>query len=84
MVSSRSAALFWPITAMRRFSSIGSAATSTPATSARPAVGVISEVSMPIVVDLPAPLGPISPKHSPGRTSRSTPSTACTSPAAVW
>ena len=33
-----------------------------------------------MVVDLPAPLGPSSPKDSPGGTSKSIPSTAVNSP----
>ena len=33
-----------------------------------------------IVVDLPAPLGPSSPKDSPGATSKEMPSTALSSP----
>src|SRR6185312_6647462 len=35
---------------------------------------------MRIVVDLPAPLGPKSPKHTPTGTSRSSPSTAVIGP----
>ena len=44
-----------------------------------PASGVVSPSSISTVVVLPAPLGPSSPKHSPGHTSRSRPSTASTS-----
>ena len=45
-----------------------------------PAVMVIKVVSIRTVVDLPAPFGPRKPNTSPGRTSRSTPRTASTSP----
>src|SRR5512133_3210813 len=44
-----------------------------------PSLG-ISPVSMRIVVDLPAPLGPRKPKKLPRGTSRSTPSTAAFEP----
>src|SRR4051812_16124410 len=44
-----------------------------------PSLG-ISPVSMRMVVDLPAPLGPRKPKKLPRGTSRSTPSTAAFSP----
>ena len=37
-------------------------------------------VSMPTVVDLPAPLGPSSPNTSPGGTAKSMPFTASTPP----
>jgi hypothetical protein len=37
-------------------------------------------VSMPTVVDLPAPLGPSRPKTSPGATSKSMAFTASTPP----
>ena len=45
-----------------------------------PPVGTTVVVSIPIVVDLPAPFGPSSPKNSPRRTSRSSPSTATSDP----
>src|ERR1035438_6751030 len=54
--------------------------TSNPATIARPEVGLSSPQSMRIVVDLPAPFGPINPKTSPLRTSRLIRSTATKSP----
>ena len=75
--------LFWVTTPIRRFTPTGSATTSMPATQARPPVGSTSVVSMPIVVDLPAPLGPSRPKNSPPLTSRSMPQTAGTSPREV-
>src|SRR5947207_3029882 len=43
------------------------------------AAGASSPSQISIVVVLPAPLGPSSPKHSPARTSRSRSSTATTS-----
>ena len=45
-----------------------------------PPVGTIVVVSMPIVVDLPAPFGPSRPNTSPGATSKSMPFTASTPP----
>src|ERR1700744_17080 len=55
-------------------------ATSKPATSARPALGLVSVQSMLIVVVLPAPLGPRKPKTSPVSTSKFVPLTASKSP----
>ena len=40
-------------------------------------------VSIPMVVDLPAPFGPSSPNTSPGATSKSTPRTASIPPGYV-
>jgi hypothetical protein len=54
--------------------------TSTPNTSIEPDCSGSSEMSSRIVVVLPAPLGPSSPKHSPGSTSRVSRSTAARSP----
>src|SRR5208283_6024628 len=51
-----------------------------PATQARPPVGRTKVVSMPMVVDLPAPFGPSSPKNWPDPTDKSMPRTAGTSP----
>ena len=51
-----------------------------PATRALPAVGRMVVVSMPMVVDLPAPFGPSRPNASPGSTCRSMPRTASTPP----
>ena len=56
----------------------GSRTTSYPARRAVPRVGLTVVVSIPIVVDLPAPLGPSSPNTSPGSTRKSTPWTAST------
>ncbi len=53
---------------MRRRTSSGSPATSTPATCAEPEVIDSSVVSMRTVVDLPAPFGPRKPKTSPAST----------------
>ena len=57
-----------------------SASTSTPSNSISPAVGSISRSSVRPSVDLPQPDSPTSPTVSPRKTSRSTPSTACTWP----
>src|SRR5439155_3225328 len=53
---------------------------SKPLTSAVPAVGGSSVTSMRISVDLPAPLGPSSPKISPSSTAKVMPFTAVKSP----
>src|SRR6186997_1677506 len=65
---------------MRRFTSSGSCATSTPSTRPVPEVGFSRPQSMRIVVDLPAPLAPRKPKISPASTVRLTPSTAVKAP----
>src|SRR5665213_1142551 len=54
----------------------GFRATTKPATSARPEVGVSRPQSIRMVVDFPAPLGPRNPKTSPLRTERLMLSTA--------
>ena len=46
---------------------------------ARPLVGCVRVVRIPMVVDFPAPLGPSSPKISPARISKETPSSATSS-----
>ena len=51
-----------------------------PATRALPLVGAIVVVSMPMVVDLPAPFGPRRPNTSPAATSKSMLFTASTPP----
>src|SRR3954471_20963784 len=63
----------------RRTSSLAPT-TSKPATSACPAVGLVSVHSMLIVVVFPAPLGPRKPKTSPVPTSKLTAFTASKSP----
>ena len=55
-------------------------ATSKPARRAVPAVGATVVVSIPTVVDLPAPLGPSSPNTSPVATSKCSGFTAATPP----
>src|SRR6516165_4991702 len=50
--------------------------TSTPSNSTRPVVGTVSPARQLKKVDLPAPLGPISPMISPSATARSAPRTA--------
>ena len=67
-------------TPILRLTATVSLVTSWPATQAWPPVGATSVVSMPIVVDLPAPLGPSRPKNSPWGTLRSMPRTASTLP----
>src|SRR3954466_13228892 len=83
-LSNRSTTGSWNTTLLRRRAARGSRATSTPATLARPAVGAIVVVSMPTVVDFPAPFGPSSPNTSPGRTSKSMPFTASIPPGYVF
>jgi len=57
-----------------------SSETSIPPRYAVPLVGSSVVVSIPIVVDLPAPFGPSSPKTSPRATSKLIPFTASTPP----
>src|SRR4051812_38977984 len=54
--------------------------TSSPTTSARPALAVSSVVRMRTTVVLPAPFGPSSPSTLPSATVRLTPSSAVVSP----
>src|SRR5215469_1521847 len=61
-----------------RISPAGSFVSSTSFTFTLPAVGLINCKMARPVVDLPQPLSPTSPKVSPRRTNRSTPSTALT------
>ena len=70
----------WKTTLLASRAASGSRATSKPATRALPALGTIAVVSMPTVVDLPAPLGPSRPKTSPAATVKSMPFTASTPP----
>ena len=49
-----------------RFTSTGYVSRSSPRISIRPALGASKPVSILIVVDLPAPLGPKNPKNCPG------------------
>ena len=65
-MSVRSRVLVWGTTPITCLASAGCATTSMPATIALPPVGMTRVVSMPAVVVLPAPLGPSSPKISPG------------------
>src|SRR5438067_13066304 len=60
--------------------SAGCVVTSYPATMAEPPVGRNTVLRMRRQVVLPAPLGPINPKISPGWTSKLTPSNAATHP----
>src|SRR3984957_4690383 len=63
-----------------RFTSTGCVVRSSPRISIRPALGARRPVSILMVVDFPAPLGPRKPKNCPGATRRSMPSTAINSP----
>ena len=65
---------------MRRRTSSESSKTSKPATLAVPAVGDRKQVSIFMVVDLPAPFGPRKPSTSPLRTLNVTLSTARAGP----
>src|SRR5512134_808278 len=60
------------------FAASRSVSMSWPKTPTVPPVLLTSDDTMPIVVDLPAPLGPSSAKKSPSATSRSMPFKACT------
>src|ERR1022692_2277187 len=64
---------------MRFLTSSSSPGSLKPRISMLPASQGISPVSMRMVVDFPAPLGPRKPKNDPRGTSRSTPSTAALS-----
>src|SRR5262245_4925369 len=68
------------MTPIERRTASGSVTTSWPATSAVPAVGGRSVVSIRMSVDLPAPFGPSRPKISPSSTPKLTPPTAVKSP----
>ncbi len=65
---------------MRRRTSAGWVATSNPAMVARPEVGGSRVLSILMRVLLPAPLGPINPRISPGLAEIETRSTARVSP----
>ena len=79
-MSPRSTTASWNTTLLTALAAIGSVATSKPASLADPPVGAMVVVSMPMVVDLPAPLGPSRPNTSPVSTSKSIPFTASTPP----
>src|SRR5256714_1770165 len=63
-----------------RFTSTACLAKSKPKSCMPPDVGANSPVSILMVVDLPAPLGPKKPKNCPAPTVRSTDSTAVSAP----
>src|SRR5262249_41712837 len=73
----------WNTTLLAARTAIGSRATSNPTRLARPPLGAIVVVSIPIVVDLPAPFGPSRPNTSPAVTSKSIPRTASAPPGYV-
>src|SRR4051812_24923584 len=79
-VSSSSTAAYWPARPICCLSSAACSTTSRPATVALPESGLRRVVSTRTAVVLPAPFGPSSPSTLPGATSRSTPSSARTSP----
>src|SRR3954452_2154272 len=74
----------WKTTLLTARAASGCLATSNPASRALPPVGLTVLVSMPITVDLPAPLGPSRPNTSPAATSKSIPFTASTPPRYVF
>jgi hypothetical protein len=82
-VSARSTTASWKTTLETARAAIGSVATSKPSRRALPPVGATVVVSIPTVVDLPAPFGPSKPNTSPGTTSKLIPRTASTPPAYV-
>src|SRR5688572_23104770 len=65
---------------MRRLTSMGDWPTSNPHTTADPPLGCRKPVSIFMVVDFPAPLGPRKPSTVPGSTRKLTPSTAVIGP----
>src|SRR5215510_6091541 len=65
---------------MRFCSARASRTGSSPSTAMAPRSGVLSPSTHSIVVVLPAPFGPISPKISPSHTSKDTSSTATVGP----
>src|SRR6185503_4186993 len=79
-LSSRSLVIACGMTPIVRRTSSDCFMMSNPPTSAVPAVGGSSVTSIRINVDLPAPLGPSSPKISPSSTVKLMPSTAVKSP----
>ena len=64
-VSTSSTAANWPVRLIDRFTPIGSASRSWPATVAEPESGRVSVARMRTIVVLPAPLGPSRPKTEP-------------------
>jgi len=83
-VSGRSTTGSWKTTLETLRAPSGSVATSWPARRAEPLVGITVVVSIPIVVDLPAPFGPSRANTSPGSTVKETPRTASTPPGYVF
>ena len=65
---------------MRSCSALASRAGSRPSTVVRPASALRTPSTHSMVVVLPAPLGPMSPKISPSNTSKETSSTATVEP----
>ena len=80
----RSTTASWKTTLLTLRACSGRSTTSWPTSAAVPLVGAIVVVSIPMVVDLPAPLGPSRPNTSPAATWKSIPFTASTPPRKVF
>ena len=80
-VRARSTTASWNTTLETERASSGERTTSKPASRAAPELGATVVVSMPTVVDFPAPFGPSRPNTSPRWTSKLMSLTARTSPA---
>ena len=65
---------------MQALAAASSVSMSWPNTTTLPELLFTSELTMPMMVDLPAPLGPSRAKNSPSSTSRLTPRSASTPP----
>jgi len=70
----------WKTTLLTDRAAIGLVTTSNPASRAVPLVGLMAVVSIPMVVDFPAPFGPSRPKTSPVPTWKSKSRTASAPP----
>jgi len=77
-VQERSSVRYCGTTPMQRRARAGPLRTSIPAIDTSPAVGNVRVVQIPMVVVLPAPLGPRSPNNSPRLTQRLIASSATT------
>src|SRR5690242_8665996 len=73
----------WNTPLLAAGAAMGFLTTSKPASRADPPVGLMVVVSIPMVVDFPAPFGPSSPNTSPGSTWKSMAFTASTPPGYV-
>ncbi len=75
-VSSRSSASSCGTTPIRALIRGPLSAVGRPSTLRLPSLGSATQLIMRIMVDLPAPFGPSTPKHSPRLREKSTPATA--------